>query len=403
VSAAVQFASVDVLEGTVTMPRVGAWTAPLTLDAPETFSLSKLEAPALLASGDGSFSLLGTAIRSSVVDGALKVLVVAGNGGLHKPVAARAYRQSPAKIIISSLLAEVGEVLSPTSAPLSDPLDWSGEATVADRALSAIVDHLGLSWRVLPDGTVWVGAETWLPFVDETAAELERDAAVGLVRLAVEVPRALPGRMWDGQQVHTVVHTIGASLQTALYLESDRLREAFKKIVEKVSPSSNYDRPYVARVAAQNLDGTLELVLEDATMPSLSKVPIRYPLPGVTAKVAPRATVLVLFDGGKPTAPKACLFDSGSLLEVTVTAPSIVLGGTLAVPAARAPETLAAIAAIQTTLGAIATAAAALDVGLGTPPAVIAFAQALKGLGTTLNAALGTPIAKLPSTTTRVL
>jgi hypothetical protein len=121
-------------------------------------------------------------------------------------------------------------------------------------------------------------------------------------------------------------------------MDSDRLKRALTGFVRSVThtdPGIDFRALYPAKVVAQNVDLTLELIPDDVRLPSLSKVPLRLGLPGVSAKVAAGSRVLLFFEGGRASAPAAALWQTSSLLElvitastkVTVNAPDINLGG----------------------------------------------------------------------------
>ncbi len=95
-----------------------------------------------------------------------------------------------------------------------------------------------------------------------------------------------------------------------------------------IEPLVRYTRSYRASVAAQNADGTLDLLLEDRESPIAdpSGVPIRG-LPGVTVKVKQGTLVLLEFEhrGGSITkwsqpTPIATLFGADGLEEIKITA-----------------------------------------------------------------------------------
>ena len=69
---------------------------------------------------------------------------------------------------------------------------------------------------------------------------------------------------------------------------------------------------YPARVVVQNDDGTLDLQPDDARLPAMQRVPIRYGVPGVTATAAPGSNVLVGFEAGDPARPVAMLWEVSS-------------------------------------------------------------------------------------------
>jgi hypothetical protein len=99
-------------------------------------------------------------------------------------------------------------------------------------------------------------------------------------------------------------------------------RAALADFVRGLFPRYAYLGLFPARVVAQNADLTLELVPDDSSLPrGLSNVKVQHGLgPGVQVKVAPGARVLLGFRGGKPDEPFACLWESGALQELVVSA-----------------------------------------------------------------------------------
>jgi hypothetical protein len=115
--------------------------------------------------------------------------------------------------------------------------------------------------------------------------------------------------------------------------EGDRLTRAVGAIVRHLTAHLDYFALYPSKLVSQNSDGTLELKPDDSRLPGLSKVPIRYGIPGVTVKVASGARVLVGFEGGDPGSPVATLWELGSVTEMTIDASTDIKvnGGTQAV------------------------------------------------------------------------
>ncbi len=118
-------------------------------------------------------------------------------------------------------------------------------------------------------------------------------------------------------------------------MTQDRITAAWQRFVESViGPRIDYLASYPSRVVAQASDGSLEVVPDSPRVPGMVGVPIRYGIPGVTAKVAAGARVNVAFDGGDPASPVATMWEPDGLLEINVTAstkitvnaPSVILG-----------------------------------------------------------------------------
>jgi hypothetical protein len=109
---------------------------------------------------------------------------------------------------------------------------------------------------------------------------------------------------------------------------SDRAKAAFEALVRGVFPDVDFLARYPARVVSQNADGTLELIPDDVRIPGMSKVPIRYGVPGIKATVAPGARVLLGFAGGNRDAPEAELWESASVLKLELTATAVEVTAT---------------------------------------------------------------------------
>lgn len=355
------FATVNgfrILEATVSMPRGGRWVADLVVDAIDTGGLTG----AVTIQLGPSLELKGTAKRVGAFVEHVSMRVVGGAGGLMREIAPKAYQQVPLRIPLVDALAAVGETLSPLSdvAVLNTQLPhWSrmrGPASEEVRSLLARAPA-GVASRVLPDGTVWVGAETW-PEASFEFDLLDDQPWSGEATLGVDAPSLLPGTTFMGRRVEQVTHQVTPSrVRTHVQFTaqtaggeplSTGTSQDLDGIIQRAMKPARYLRLFPARVVQQNGDLTLELVLDDPIAPGLSNVPLRTFVPGVTVKVAAGARVGVMFEGGDPQRPVAVLFeqDHGSLLELHITAttavkvdaPQVVLNGGL-LPVARMTDT----------------------------------------------------------------
>lgn len=90
----------------------------------------------------------------------------------------------------------------------------------------------------------------------------------------------------------------------------DRLKSALQRILAPLFARLEYSCLYGAKVVGQNGDGSLELVANDPRLPPLSRIPIRYGIPGISAKVTAGALALVGFENADPAKPYALLTSS---------------------------------------------------------------------------------------------
>jgi len=77
-----------------------------------------------------------------------------------------------------------------------------------------------VAWRVLPDGTVWVGRDSWNPTGGDTKADiLTADLTIGVVRTGF-MPGVHPGETFRGARVSYVEHALSfEQLRTRIWME----------------------------------------------------------------------------------------------------------------------------------------------------------------------------------------
>lgn len=213
-----------VFEGVICIPRVGAWTADLAVDRDTAVT------GACTLAIDGGLTLHGTADRTGVWLATARLQVVGGGGGLGRTSRPQHYRHTTLRAVLGDLLATAGENLAASADSVTLALSFPGWATIGQpigRMIAALLEDSRLSvdtaWRVLPDGTVWVGQETWpdsglADVIDyQDLAEAPED---GTVELGVEAPRLLPGTTLGGRRVSYVEHRLtGDRARTALWRE----------------------------------------------------------------------------------------------------------------------------------------------------------------------------------------
>lgn len=206
-----------VLKGRLVLPRIGVFVADLEVDA-EFNDLVAAE----LAFEDRLF-WKGTLIKAKFFGGRSLVRMVGGGAKLNTILPAKAYQGVPAVLPLQDAITEAGEVLSLTS-------DFSALNFLLTRyvrlkeTLSSLVydiaKRLGLYWRVLASGELWVGQEAAVEFSGEFV-RINECPEENQVTLALEEPAIDPGQFFDEKRVMRVVHSIApSSFRTDLYLES---------------------------------------------------------------------------------------------------------------------------------------------------------------------------------------
>jgi len=214
-----------VFHGSICMPRVGAWTANFAVDGSAAITGGCTLAIA------GGLTLVGTAVASGVWLDTARLLVVGGAGGLTKTARAQHYRQTTLRAVLQALLATAGERLASSSDATTLALTFPGWVTTAQpvgRMIAALLEDVRLppatTWRVLPDGSLFIGQETWpdsrlMNVTDyQDLAERPED---GAAELGVEAPALLPGTALGGRRVSYVEHRLdGEGARTAVWFEA---------------------------------------------------------------------------------------------------------------------------------------------------------------------------------------
>lgn len=201
-------------EAEVTLPAHGVWVADVfTADSDSSVTVG---AAATLLFGE--LTLLGTVMRGGESFGSNRVRIQGGKGGMGLLATPQGWNNATYAQIAKTTLAGQREALSATVTVATVPAlfattqFWTVRAEPVGLALSRIVDAAGLQWRVLPDGTVWVGAETW-PVADigSTAITLIEFGVMpeqGREWFGVDSPILLPGTTFEGRRVSDVLYRL---------------------------------------------------------------------------------------------------------------------------------------------------------------------------------------------------
>jgi hypothetical protein len=382
--AELQLGDVPVLRARVCVPRVGVWHAELTLDTDEAPS-----GVLTLATDDGALSMRGTvrSARTGAWQGYTEALLVGGADGLSRALVPRFYENATVRILLADLCRETGETLSSatdTGLLNSSVTKWVRPGASGGDVIAEVLRASGASWRVLSDGTLWAGRETW-PNV-EVPGDIMLERPVYATReVATETLYGLlaPGTVWDGRRVSYVEHYADAeTTRTVAWFEAtgaaeanarDRIKTGLDAFIRNVTREATYAALFPGVVLSQNVDGSLVVQPDAATLPAITNVPIRGAGPGRTVKVAANARVLLAFEGRDPRAPVAVLFTGdetkaqevrdAATVRATLHAPEIKLGDNATRGIARVDDAVAPSTALSLWLTAVGTAT-----GAGDPP-----------------------------------
>lgn len=197
-SALITCAGADLLKGHVSLPQTGPWTAVLELDT------TTVPSGQVTLAADGGLSLKGFVLRAGAdLQDRMHVRLVGGAGGLSKIVPPAAWQGATVRDPLNAIMSATGESLSSTiDASITGLVQqlWTVAAQSGAACLNLICYAAGqvlgkaIGWRILGDGTVWIGAETWPAQAMPDGADILRQfPGAGRYEIGAQTPSLLPG------------------------------------------------------------------------------------------------------------------------------------------------------------------------------------------------------------------
>lgn len=310
------------VRATVFLPRVGAWTADVDTDDP-----TPPTSPVTLVLA-GVLTLRGAVVRGATQTDRWQGRLVGGAGGLPREIPPAALRDTTLASALGDALRAAGENLAPGVTVEGIASRWHRVAAPAAHAVADVARAARLAWRVLPDGAVWLGAETWPQHRPLDADLIDWRPELGRAELAGNTLGILPGQTLALRDLTLRVgavehHAEREGLRTVVLAEPEerpagRMLDALSRLVASLTRRVDYLAHYPARVVQQRDDGTLDLAPDDPRVPSCQAVPVRYGVPGLRAEVAAGARVTLSYEGGDPSRPIATLWDTATITTLKV-------------------------------------------------------------------------------------
>lgn len=230
-SAQVTLAGLDVLGGCLDLPLSGIWTAGLELGGDDLpTGPAELQ---IIGDGETTVNRRCAITRVARVEGRLCAFVVGGaTGGLSVSplgvsIPALHYDGDPTPVSAAELLGDIcelaGEALdASTLAPLAayTAPSWLREAGTAHRALARAIRHWGLNARVLSNGSLWAGVETWPALASKVVPVDPLDD--GWAFYAAPSGGSLtPGVVYQDRQILRITYEFGEALRARLWYREE--------------------------------------------------------------------------------------------------------------------------------------------------------------------------------------
>lgn len=198
--------------GTIRVPRIGPWHADLIIDTIDPAELGSAGSRATIVVGEAQqLNLVGTFMRLGPAQSGVFARIVGGANGLGRTMAPKSYNNPSARVVVGEVVEACGEQLSgtSTSSVLATTLvSWARFQQAGGSALAQLAHVLSAGWRVLYDGTVWFGTESWPQSALSDYTVIRYDPELARIELGADYPIILPGTTFTDRQVDNVNHTI---------------------------------------------------------------------------------------------------------------------------------------------------------------------------------------------------
>lgn len=211
--------SLPVIEARLQVPRFGAWTSDVVVDA-ATAAQVPTGSPVRLTLANGAIIFGGTVYRGDAYAQTVTLRVVGGSNGLARKCAPRFFAGCAARVPLDYLLAQAGEKLSlvSDSGALGTQLPrWVILRQDVSLALSSLAaaGPAGSVWRVQADGSVFFGVDKFAQSSLQDFELIDYLPQEGMQEIAAEVPTVYPGQTFNSRRVSVVEHTITSNKSRA--------------------------------------------------------------------------------------------------------------------------------------------------------------------------------------------
>lgn len=201
-----------VIQGRISRPRVGNWTAEIVVDAQTAAKIQTGAAATLLTDG-GALTFIGTVLRSDAYANNVTLRMVGGTNKLAALTKPRFYQGVQLIQPLQDALSDAGYKLSQASTPaaVNTPLGfWTMVEQPVAEALTSMADAAGADvvWRILSDGSVFFGEDGFIQSALTDFELIDYMPLEGLQVIASEAPDVNPGESFNGRHVSVVEHLL---------------------------------------------------------------------------------------------------------------------------------------------------------------------------------------------------
>lgn len=294
-----------IVECRLTMPKNGAWIMnDLLVDTEDTFSIGDSITAKFL---DTTFK--GTVLDTGVFQGFQRCTVIGGTGRLPEYLESACYNSIPVGQIVRDIARKTGHQVSTTvdqDVMNANLVGWNILKMQASLALDKVLQVTNSIWRILPDGTLWVGPEKYSTLNADNYLVIEKFPEEARWNIYNEDILLQPLTSLSGNNIQQVDYYIsGKELSIFIYFTLN-----FADSIDSLTNQNDnilYNSIYRCSVVQQKADGTLDVTpnpSNDLIKNGFSEVPIIYPFPGMKIEVPKDAICYLQFANGDPQYPR---------------------------------------------------------------------------------------------------
>lgn len=270
-------------------------------------------------------------VQTGINEGSVSGVLCGGYGGLSKNLKSQFYDSIHAyRVPIDDMMNESGEILSKSSTLsvlMQSVPQWTRKSGKMGDQLSDICDLDGSLWRVLTDGTIFVGKDTWSNAQSFNYNLLKISPAYVSCQLSVRELGLVPGVKFNIKDdvflpVGCVEYTItpSNSLAKIWFLSStsvsasteDRLHSGLTNYIREVMRGVDFLAQYPGEIVVQRSDKTVDFRPDSSKIPPMTSVKLSVHAPGVKLNIPAKTRATLGFKNGNPSTPEIVNFSMGS-------------------------------------------------------------------------------------------
>lgn len=294
-----------IVECHLMLPKIGAWMAnDVLIDSDEEFNIGDSVTMNFL---DQTFK--GTVLDTGVFRGFQQCTIIGGSGKFPDQLESSSYNSIPLGQVVNDIARKTGHTVSTSSDQnlLNHNLvGWNILKMKASLALVKLLDSQGAIWRILPDGTLWIGFETYTPLNINDFLVIEKFPEQARWNIYNEEYLIQPLSSLDGNNIQQVEYFISKNELTQIVFFTNTFGDSIDQLTSQ-EDNILYNTTYRCSVVSQKSDGSLDLLpnpSNDLIKNGFSNVPIVYPFPGMKIEVPSGTICYVKFANNDPQYPR---------------------------------------------------------------------------------------------------